>query len=1025
MVVGRKDCDILLSGDGSVSRRHATLCVSEGNPGVVTVTDCKSKFGTAVNGKRMGASQKLELKQNDIVTFGQGVPSTHSRFRLVYEPLVFCCSAMSKPESVRLKQEAGSLGAEVVSSWSHRCSHLIMTNITVTVKVVCALSSCKPVVSPDWVREAVRCRRSSLPLPAPSAYQPQVVDSNLAGCGEDRQAVLFAPDYNRTALFKDRVFYFLSEKQLGRLRSCLEPAGATLRLVSSPQSASLDSLVARDAVVLALDGDLVKQATPPEQKWIKQVYLFLKSHDVRAVQDSEIGFALLYTSTEEYCNPRASPKMPASNTPMAPPTLSQAPPSQPHSSHHHTLPFTQEPEPGPCGHTTILAPDSIDQSQPGPSHAKGRTSSCSALKVNETVFPVKSPSDKSPLVDKSSVLVKTEEPSEAITDVTHLPSKIPVKQPRGKDKRPPEATSTAANASSIAPAAPKTAVQPSESAANKEVKAEPLDFLFGDEDEEEVMEEGPAPPLVGRGERQEGGEAKRPSPNEQGYPHDHHEIVPSPSIPAKSDERAPSSELAKKRQSPNASSLVPSSPSQPEEGSVIVPCSLTPRTQDKSKKPPLPDSQTLAFAFGGRRKKRPVNETSEDAENQSKKKKVEEERGKKGEEGDGDGEMKGSSEEGEIKEGAIMSEGVEEVSKCQRSEGGKEVRSGLPQSTSVGNGGANAPSVGLFSGLKSKRGSGRAKSTTSAPSTSKHQQLPPIMAGLPLLETCDDNTTTNGRSAAVCGNTNITTAKTEKEPSLAQEKLDYQNERIKQEPEDVEMEIEASSDTPVPRPNPSPPPTTQITQAAPPTTPDPTLFLSARNRRRKSQRDDVTPTPAPPPPTSSSRAASPHTQLTTQATQRSRMFTPFTSLVATGGRRTKASDQEHTSLWEEVGRDQLDGEDPLVNTANEEAPKKVYKPVCDENGFVCSRVKPRVQTSRAGRLAAFADSQLSDHSDMPDAGGGGEEEEVGMEGSWQKSCSPNWWWWQGERGGRGGRRRRARRTWDGVMESRTSRNLGR
>jgi pSer/pThr/pTyr-binding forkhead associated (FHA) protein len=81
MVVGRKDCDILLSGDGSVSRRHATLCVSEGNPGVVTVTDCKSKFGTAVNDKRMGASQKLELKRNDIVTFGQGAPSTHSRFR--------------------------------------------------------------------------------------------------------------------------------------------------------------------------------------------------------------------------------------------------------------------------------------------------------------------------------------------------------------------------------------------------------------------------------------------------------------------------------------------------------------------------------------------------------------------------------------------------------------------------------------------------------------------------------------------------------------------------------------------------------------------------------------------------------------------------------------------------------------------------------------------------------------------------------------------------------------------------------
>ena len=30
-----------------------------------------------------------------------------------------------------------------------------------------------------------------------------------------------------------------------------------------------------------------------------------------------------------------------------------------------------------------------------------------------------------------------------------------------------------------------------------------------------------------------------------------------------------------------------------------------------------------------------------------------------------------------------------------------------------------------------------------------------------------------------------------------------------------------------------------------------------------------------------------------------------------------------------------------------------------------------LQTSRAGRLAAFADSQLSNHSDTPDTGGGG------------------------------------------------------
>ena len=57
---------------------------------------------------------------------------------------------------------------------------------------------------------------------------------------------------------------------------------------------------------------------------------------------------------------------------------------------------------------------------------------------------------------------------------------------------------------------------------------------------------------------------------------------------------------------------------------------------------------------------------------------------------------------------------------------------------------------------------------------------------------------------------------------------------------------------------------------------------------------------------------------------------------------SKDIDRGITILWDD---DQMDGEDPLINTTNDDLPKKVYmyKPVYDEDGFVCSRIKPKVQ----------------------------------------------------------------------------------
>jgi len=63
--IGRQDADLELAGDNQVSRRHASLSVSEA--GVATLTDADSTNGTFVNNQRI---QSIELAPGDTVRIG-------------------------------------------------------------------------------------------------------------------------------------------------------------------------------------------------------------------------------------------------------------------------------------------------------------------------------------------------------------------------------------------------------------------------------------------------------------------------------------------------------------------------------------------------------------------------------------------------------------------------------------------------------------------------------------------------------------------------------------------------------------------------------------------------------------------------------------------------------------------------------------------------------------------------------------------------------------------------------------------
>lgn len=77
-------------------------------------------------------------------------------------------------------------------------------------QAVCALASCKPIVTPAWLKEVVTCYRDNKPLPDPAQYTPEVVDEEVK-----RSSVCFSPDLRRATLFQDRVFYFFTTLQVG------------------------------------------------------------------------------------------------------------------------------------------------------------------------------------------------------------------------------------------------------------------------------------------------------------------------------------------------------------------------------------------------------------------------------------------------------------------------------------------------------------------------------------------------------------------------------------------------------------------------------------------------------------------------------------------------------------------------------------------------------------------------------------------------------------------------------------------
>ncbi|XP_035678587.1 nibrin-like isoform X2 [Branchiostoma floridae] len=299
--VGRKDCPILITGDSSISRKHAVLKVSHIEPNlgdhrklpILTVQDL-SKFGTLVGDQKVKG--QAILKNNDVITFG----AMGSKWKVHYQPLVVTSSMLDASLKRKLKQLLLKLGSHLVTEWHKECTHLVMSSVKVTVKTISAMVCCKPIVLPTFFQKMLEAASSRTQMPDPEDFQPPVAETTI-----NPNEVTFKSNRERRTLFKKLKFIFFTPKQLKHLGQVINMGGGETVLMETPPPDWKNTLLGEGVVVLSCDAGTVTD--PQQQKWIRDSTSFLTKNARRTVQESEIGLAVLHSSVDAYCNPEIDP----------------------------------------------------------------------------------------------------------------------------------------------------------------------------------------------------------------------------------------------------------------------------------------------------------------------------------------------------------------------------------------------------------------------------------------------------------------------------------------------------------------------------------------------------------------------------------------------------------------------------------------------------------------------------------------------------------------------------------------------
>ncbi|XP_074025637.1 nbs [Leptinotarsa decemlineata] len=283
-VIGRKDCDILLQNDQSISRRHAIIRIKENH---ATLEDCGSKYKTQYRNKEISPNEEIRLKNNDIIQFGV----ISSQFIFKVQNFVTSGTRLSSIHKTKLKKDIALLGGLYTDNWTSECTHLTVEEITLTVKVLHALIDQKPIVIPAYWSKYVENINKRLPPPNIEEYQnPPMAEALL-------NKVELKSNITRKELFKGKTFMFLKEKSKMQMEDIIKKVGG------AAMSWEKTSIPLAD--ILNSQKDFIIIQTPNQEEdthFNKIIKNFIKKGQ-RTIPLQEIAMAIVHGSCDKDCNP--------------------------------------------------------------------------------------------------------------------------------------------------------------------------------------------------------------------------------------------------------------------------------------------------------------------------------------------------------------------------------------------------------------------------------------------------------------------------------------------------------------------------------------------------------------------------------------------------------------------------------------------------------------------------------------------------------------------------------------------------